>query len=337
MSHPAFSAATTAEEVASVFTDRIRGKNVLITGTSINGIGFEAARVLAKYANLVIITGYNSERLKLSQEAIEKDSPTANIRPLTLDLRSLTFVRKAAAEVSAYPEPLHVGVFIFNLMIPMLISSQVLIHNAYAATAEHQLTEDKLESQMAVGQIGPFLLTKLLAPKLLAAGTGSYISRVVYVSSMGHALGPGIDLNTVEKGDPEKYTMMGRHCEVKSANVLSAIELSKRSKGKINGYSLHPGAVITNIIQKEDRKEALQEFGLLGPDGPPVRRLSGRRFPNLKLPQPFTPELDVKPGAYFVDCVEASDKIAPHSSDPETATKLWTVTEGIIGEEFNFE
>jgi NAD(P)-dependent dehydrogenase (short-subunit alcohol dehydrogenase family) len=35
---------------------------VLITGTSINGIGFETARVLAKYANLVIITGYNSER-----------------------------------------------------------------------------------------------------------------------------------------------------------------------------------------------------------------------------------------------------------------------------------
>lgn len=35
---------------------------VLITGTSVNGIGFEAARVIAKYANLVIITGYNAER-----------------------------------------------------------------------------------------------------------------------------------------------------------------------------------------------------------------------------------------------------------------------------------
>ncbi|KAJ7779706.1 hypothetical protein B0H16DRAFT_1829966, partial [Mycena metata] len=152
-------------------------------------------------------------RLKRSQEAIEKDFPTANIRPLTLDLRSLTSVRKAAAEVSAYPEPLHVG---------------VLIHNAATATAEHQLTEDKLESQMAVGKIGPFLLTKLLAPKLLAAATASYIPRVVYISSGGHAIGPGVNLNTVGEGDPEKYTTMGRYCEVKSANVLSAIELSKR-------------------------------------------------------------------------------------------------------------
>jgi short-subunit dehydrogenase involved in D-alanine esterification of teichoic acids len=31
----------------------------------VNGIGFETARVLAKHANLIIITGHNSERLKL--------------------------------------------------------------------------------------------------------------------------------------------------------------------------------------------------------------------------------------------------------------------------------
>jgi short-subunit dehydrogenase involved in D-alanine esterification of teichoic acids len=38
---------------------------VLITGTSLNGIGFETARVLAKHANIVFITGHNSDRLKL--------------------------------------------------------------------------------------------------------------------------------------------------------------------------------------------------------------------------------------------------------------------------------
>jgi hypothetical protein len=81
MSHPAFSFNTTAEEVATIFAAQIRGKNgtrlklhsgygsefttVLITGTSLNGIGFETARVLAKHANLVIITGHNSNRLNL--------------------------------------------------------------------------------------------------------------------------------------------------------------------------------------------------------------------------------------------------------------------------------
>ncbi|KAF7364698.1 Short-chain dehydrogenase/reductase family protein [Mycena venus] len=131
MSLPTFTSATTAEDVAAAFAEQIRGKNVLITGTSINGIGFETAHVLAKYANLVIITGYNSERLRLSEEAIKKEVPTANIRQLVLDLSSLAAVRKAAAEVNAYPEPLH-----------------VLIHNAAASGGKFKLTVDGLESQM---------------------------------------------------------------------------------------------------------------------------------------------------------------------------------------------
>lgn len=76
---PTFTFDTTAEEVATVFAEEIRGKNgemydtefwlpdvhletVLITGTSMNGLGFEAALQISKYANLVVITGYNDER-----------------------------------------------------------------------------------------------------------------------------------------------------------------------------------------------------------------------------------------------------------------------------------
>ncbi|KAJ7894489.1 hypothetical protein B0H14DRAFT_2559266 [Mycena olivaceomarginata] len=55
MSLPTFSFTTTAEEGITVLADEIRGKSVLITGTSLNGIGFETARVVATYANLVII------------------------------------------------------------------------------------------------------------------------------------------------------------------------------------------------------------------------------------------------------------------------------------------
>ncbi|KAJ7159721.1 hypothetical protein C8R46DRAFT_1224292 [Mycena filopes] len=49
---PTFSFTTTAEEVATALASEIKGKNVLITGTSLNGLGFETARVIAKYANL---------------------------------------------------------------------------------------------------------------------------------------------------------------------------------------------------------------------------------------------------------------------------------------------
>ncbi|KAK7030111.1 hypothetical protein R3P38DRAFT_3189066 [Favolaschia claudopus] len=104
---PTFSFNTTAEEVGNIFADEIRGKTVLITGTSLKGIGFETARVIAKYAQLLIIAGYNEERLKLSGDAIKKETPAANIYRLTIDLSSLASVRKAAAEINALPDPLH--------------------------------------------------------------------------------------------------------------------------------------------------------------------------------------------------------------------------------------
>ncbi|KAJ7478192.1 hypothetical protein FB451DRAFT_182384 [Mycena latifolia] len=323
MSLPTFSFSTTAEEVADTFASEIRGKNVLVTGTSINGIGFEAARVMAKYANLVIITGYNAERLKLSEDAIKKDVPSANIRRLSLDLSSLAGVRKAAAEVNAYPEPLH-----------------VLIHNAAAVIGPFKLTVDNLENQIATDHIGPFLLTKLLAPKILAAGTRGYVPRVVFVSSLAHSFGTGVDFDLMRFPDPAKHENFPAYFQAKSANALTAIELSKRSNGRINAYSLHPGVIYTNINQKEESIADMQAFGILGPDGKP----STEKFPWKTIPQgaattvaaAFDTRLNDKPGAYLDDSTLATESLAPHSSDPANAEKLWTVTEEIIGEKFTF-
>ncbi|KAJ7473582.1 hypothetical protein B0H11DRAFT_2429923 [Mycena galericulata] len=318
-----FSVKTTAEEVANAFAGEIEGENVLITGTSLNGIGFEAARVLAKHANLVIITGYNAERVKLSYEAIKNELPSANIRRLTLDLASLDGVRKAAAEVNAYAEPLH-----------------VLIHNAAATIGPFKLTTDGLESQMAVNHVGPFLLTKLLAPKLLASATETYIPRVVFVSSAGHAASTGVDFDAITAPNREKYSISAAYLQSKSANILTALELSKRSGGKINAYSLHPGAIFTNILQKEESIAEMQALGILRPDGGPnEENFQWKTIPQgaaTVLTAAFDPRLGDQPGAYLNDSTVSNESVAPHSSDPANAERLWTVTEDIIGEKFTF-
>ncbi|KAJ7712034.1 hypothetical protein B0H16DRAFT_584065 [Mycena metata] len=322
MSLPTFTISTTAEEVATALVEQIRGKNVLITGTSMNGLGFEDARVLAKHANLVIITGYNAERLKLSEETIKKDVPSANLRTLTLDLSSLDAVRKAAAEVNAYPEPLH-----------------VVIHNAAASISKFKLTVDGLESQMATSHIGPFLLTKLIAPKILAAGTASYTPRVVFVSSSAHRMGPAIDLDAVGKPNASTYTTFLGYFHAKGAQILDAIELSKRSHGKINAYSLSPGAVSTNINQKEESKADMIAGGILTPEGLPNPKFHWKTIPEgaaTTVVAAFDPRLDATPGVYLEDAVVANDQVAPWAADPETASKLWTITEGIVGESFSF-
>ncbi|KAJ7448795.1 hypothetical protein FB451DRAFT_1375290 [Mycena latifolia] len=334
MSLPTFSFSTTADEVATAFSSEIRGKNVLVTGTSMNGLGFETARVIAKHASLVIITGYSLERLKLSEEALKKDVPTANIRCLVLDLSSLAAVRKAAAEVNAYPEGLH-----------------VLIHNAAAPWGPFKPTVDNLENQMATDHVGPFLLTKLLAPKLLASRTANYVPRVVILTSQFHALGSGVNFDTIGHPDPEKYVSTEAYAQAKSANCLMAIELSKRSQGKINAYNVHPGIIYTNIFQKEESRLDMQAFELLGPDGKPnTKPLTGpmaseaQKLEWKTIPQgaattvvaAFDTRLNDKPGAYLSDGNEANKDRAAHSSDPVNAEKLWTATEEIIGEKFTF-
>ncbi|KAK7062402.1 short-chain dehydrogenase/reductase family protein [Favolaschia claudopus] len=331
MSLPTFTAKSTAEDVAATFGEQIRGKTVLVTGTSINGIGFETARVLAKYAGLVIITGYNTDRLNLSAEAIKKETPSANIRQLVLDLSSLTAVRKAAAEVNAYPEPLH-----------------VIIHNAAASgSATLNPTVDGLEPRMATALTGPFLLTKLLAPKLLASSLSSssksdeFTPRVVVVSSAAHAFGPhGVDLGNIAHPDAAKYHNGDAYFQAKAAGILFASELARRAKGRIHAYSLHPGGILTNINQKGQDKLDLISMGLLTPEGLPDESKGAWKTMGegaaTTIVAAFDSRLDDESGAYLDDCVVANEKVAPHSSNAETASKLWEITEEIVGEKFTF-
>ncbi|KAJ6453243.1 hypothetical protein C8R47DRAFT_1083476 [Mycena vitilis] len=264
MSLPTFSSSSTAEDVATGFADEIKGKNVLVTGTSLDGIGFETARVTAQ--------------LRLSEDEIKREVPTSNIPCLELDLSSLPAVREAVAEV--------------------LISRgiKVLIHNAAAAIVSFKLTVGKLENPIATDHVGPFLLTKLLTPKLLegeqrtneklrvppigctsfagmsrtdsnvelgsacfvsfrrqkllAAGPTSYVPRVIFVSSAAHAYANG-KFDLITQPDAATYTPFDAYFQAKSANVLTAIELSKRSMGRINAYSLHPGGLFLTPTQSE--------------------------------------------------------------------------------------
>ncbi|KAJ7921095.1 NAD-P-binding protein [Mycena leptocephala] len=324
MSSTTFSVHTTGEQVADAFSREIEGKNVLITGTSIGGIGFETARAVAKYANMVIITGYSAERLQLAEDAIKKEFPAAHIRKLTLDLSSLAAVRTAAAEVNAYPEPLH-----------------VLINNAASAWGPFKVTVDNLEHQMATGHIGPFLFTNLLIPKLLAAGTTSYVPRVVFVASVAHAFCDGVDFTTFAQPIPTKYpTIAGAYRETKSANVLTAIELARRAKGKINVYSLNPGLVHTQVFHQDYSKQYWLDAGLIDENGEPNTKIEGLEWKTVPegasttLLAAFDPSLSDKSGMYLDDCQDATETVAPHSSDPANAAKLWTLTEEVIGQSF---
>nr|GAT51494.1 short-chain dehydrogenase/reductase family protein [Mycena chlorophos] len=334
---PTFSFHTTAEQVADSCADIIRGKNVLVTGTSLNGIGYETARVVAKYANLVIITGYNEERLKLTEAEIKKSVPSAKVRRLALNLLSQAAVREAAAEVNAYSEPIH-----------------VLINNAAASAAindgaKSQRTPDlDVDVQWATNHFGPFLFTKLLLPKLYAAARASpgFTPRVVWVSAKGHQFGGGVDLDNLGRPDPEAegYSLMNVYFATKSANIMIASEMARRAAGKVNAYSLHPGVIFTNVFMRMKETNSfpaeMSTIGIVNEQGDPV----SDKFPWKSIEEgaastvaaAFDPRLDATPGAYIDDCNVAMEEIAPHTADPSKAARLWSLTEEMIGEKFEF-
>lgn len=55
--------------------------------------------------------------------------------------------------------------------------------------SSYMLTKDGFESVFATNYLGHFLLTHLLMPRLIAAGTDDKAARIVNVSSPGQALG----------------------------------------------------------------------------------------------------------------------------------------------------
>jgi NAD(P)-dependent dehydrogenase (short-subunit alcohol dehydrogenase family) len=102
---------------------------------------------------------------------------------------------------------------------------------------------DNLELQITTGHIGPFLFTKLITPKILDTKTAKFTPRVIVVASDAHKLlnAHGVDLEFFEKPEASKVETYNLYQQPKSANILFALELPKRSKGKLRAYSLHPG------------------------------------------------------------------------------------------------
>jgi NAD(P)-dependent dehydrogenase (short-subunit alcohol dehydrogenase family) len=136
------------------------GRTVLVTGAS-DGIGAEAARVLAARGATVHVTGRSADKLAPVAEAVGTE-------PLIADFSRLDDVRRLADQVGQRVETL-----------------DLLMNNAGGTFAPSKRTPDGHEPNFQVNHLAPFLLTNLLRPKLAAAGT----SLVVNTSSIGNLMG----------------------------------------------------------------------------------------------------------------------------------------------------
>ena len=133
----------------------------IVTGPTVSGIGYFVALELARGGRRVVLAGRTQERLTAATDAIRREVPDADLERLVVDVSVLDSVRSAAGRAAD------------------LGPVSLLVNNAGVMGTPYSRTRDGLDLQMATNHWGPFLLTGLLLPQLVASGDG----RVVTVSS----------------------------------------------------------------------------------------------------------------------------------------------------------
>jgi NAD(P)-dependent dehydrogenase (short-subunit alcohol dehydrogenase family) len=291
------------------------GKIIIVTGGN-SGIGYEAARVLARKGAHVVLACRDPGKAQAAIEGIERDAAApASVEALPLDLADLASVRAFAAAYRARHAKL-----------------DVLCNNAGVMALPHRKTADGFEMQIGTNHLGHFALTGLLLEPLRATGG----SRVVTVSSGAHRMGTihFDDLNW-ERG----YRRWGAYGQSKLANLLFMRELERRlaaAGGGAISVACHPGYAATNLQAAGPRMEGSSLLEWLADLG---NRLLAQSAAMGALPTLYAATApDVRGGDYigpdgFGEFTGHPKKVGASAAarDQDAAARLWALSEQLTG------
>jgi retinol dehydrogenase 14 len=277
----------------------VRGKNILITGAT-NGIGLEAAAVLAGRGARVVMVGRDPRRTEAAVADVVARSGSSEVSHLLCDFASQADIRRLAEEVHGRVDRL-----------------DVLINNAGAVHKRRSVTVDGIETTFAVNHLGYFLLTNLLLDLLARSAP----ARIVSVASDAHRSGT---LDFSDLGYERGYAILRAYSRSKLANVLFAAELARRLAGTgVTSNSLHPGAVATNIWSGAPDWARPLIFLFLRPFLLSVEEGAGRI-----VQLAASPELEGVTGKYFDK--KRPVEPAPLARDEALAKRLWNVSAELV-------
>lgn len=207
----------------------LTGTRAVVTGVTA-GLGTTTALELARAGAEVVLVARSADRLAATRRELEATLPDAVLRPVVVDLADLSTVRRGAAEIVA------------------LGPLDLLVNNAGVMALPYARTVDGFELQFGTNHLGPFLLTGLLLPQLVASGHG----RVVTVSSQAHRIARRAPLD-----DPRtlhgRYSRWGAYGGSKLANLMFTFELDRRARAAglpVTALAAHPGYSATELVGK---------------------------------------------------------------------------------------
>ena len=292
------------------------GRIAVVTGGN-SGIGYAAARALANAGAEVIIASRSQQRGEYAVASIRAKGIGGPVRFLSLDLASLRSVRQFVAAFQGRYDRL-----------------DLLINNAGVMACPLTRTPEGWELQFATNHLGHFLLTNGLKPALVAAGG----ARVVSLTSGGHR-GSDVVFDDLhfERREYEKWSGYG---QAKTANILFAVELDRRWRGHgIRANAVHPGAISTDLNRHLTEADMTALLARIPGGKMPYKSLGAGAATSVWAAT--APELADEGGHYLEDCHIGVVKqggvtgVEPYAVDPASATRLWEISETLLGERFD--
>jgi NAD(P)-dependent dehydrogenase (short-subunit alcohol dehydrogenase family) len=291
----------------------LSGRVAIVTGAN-SGIGFQTAHELAAHGARVVLAVRDPARG--AEAALRIPGETEVLR---LDLADLASVQAFAGAFGAR----HAGL-------------DVLVNNAGIMAVPHARSADGFESQLATNHLGHFALTGLLLERLLARPD----SRVVTVTSLMHRRGR-IDFDDLQS--ERSYDKWRAYMQSKLANLLFALELQRRADGgglSLRSVAAHPGYASTNLQARGPRLSGSRMNALVMRLGNVLLAQSDEMGAH---PTLFAATEDV-PGGAFVGPSGRRELRGPPAfttpssaaADPDTARRLWEVSEELTGVRYAF-
>ena len=196
------------------------GPVAVVTGAT-SGIGLEIARGLAVRGARTVLVGRGVERVAAVARSVQQGTGNPFVESVGVrDLALRAEVRSLAAELlDRYPR---IG---------------ILVNNAGAMYTHRETTSEGTERTFALNVLSPFLLTSVLARRLIESAP----ARVVNDASAAHR-GRTVDFQDLEgKGRYGGYRAYGQS---KLELILLTRELSRRFEGTgVSVNAVHPGFV----------------------------------------------------------------------------------------------
>lgn len=210
----------------------LTGKTALVTGPSLNGLGYWTALHLARKGADVTLACRSMERCEKAASAIRANFTGAKVTSRILDLASLVSVRAFASEYISANSGGH--------------GLDMLVLNAAVMACPFELSPDGVELQFATNHLGHFLLTELLLGEVKKAPHATIT--VVASAAHNYAYPEGVRLTLETLNDASRYDPSGAYGQSKLANVLYAKELAERLKStNVHVNVIHPGLVATEL------------------------------------------------------------------------------------------